>query len=257
VSSANASVFGLGFQGTNTRTWKQAGLFVDDPKIVSEIGAWFNILWSDPSLNEIGPEDAKRCPRRGPAGPPASRNKTVSLSEICAEDRCPIRLTFIDGDLDINPEAEKAAKRQKAKLKQAGLSADTLSKLRYFENYPAVYNSPSEWRPGDIAIEVTYYRDRREVVKKVEVGSTFLRNPEWEFILYNKKTKTYNSYAWDLGGAIGISGYGKVKFDVAARRKIKAALDQRVKDKPFSYLAKNDTVSHLAHEGMLLWELFK
>jgi hypothetical protein len=248
VSSANASVFGLSFHEITTRNWKEAGVLIDDPKIVAEIRDWFDNLWSDPSLDEIGRNDARRCPRKGPVGPPITRNKTISLSDICGDDDCPIRLTFIHGNLTVSLASEKAAKRQKEKLKQAGFSPVSISKLQHFEIDPAIYKYKTEWSPRDIAIEISYYSDRKNTIKKLVVGSRFLRCPDEEFSLYDKLTKTNNSYAWDVGNTANIKGYGKVKFDANARIKIKAALSRRLKNKPFSYVA---------YEGMLLWELFK
>jgi hypothetical protein len=258
VSSANASVNGLSFDSATQNCWNEAGLMVDDKTIVDEIRRWFERYWMDENqCRDISDTDLVRCPRRGPPAPP--QNKPRSLSNILREDLCPIKLTILVGEN--TDAANKAASRQINKLKKVVINPKTLDKLSNFEiakDYDA-----SLWKASDYAVGVNVKVGARfsgifpptdaKFVRVSSVDSVFYQVPSADLLgiieSYDRKTKTWNSYAWDKGRTIDLADHGRIRFDAKSRSEIKSALERRWKNKKVAEIGKD--------EGILLWEIFK
>jgi hypothetical protein len=152
VSSANSSIYGLCFEGSDAGCWNEAGVVVDDVETVTTIRQWFELLWRDDNeCKDIKERDLRKVPHRGPPAPPTIKTKRP-LSEIYRNDVCPIRLTLFCGE---NTKAADAlAARQIAKLKRAVFNPTKLDNLLHFEIRQG--DVMTRWRPNDFGVGVTF-----------------------------------------------------------------------------------------------------
>jgi hypothetical protein len=148
VSSANASVYGLGFNSTVDNYWNEAGIIVEDPNVLNEMRQWFEKLWSDHNeCQDIKDVDIITATSIGPPAPPRSRKKVTNLSDIMRTDVCPIMITQFCGET--SRASDNLAKRKINALKTRVFNAKRLKGLNHFELY--------EWQPvGDYKPEQYY-----------------------------------------------------------------------------------------------------
>jgi hypothetical protein len=258
VSSANASVNGLRFEGSTQNCWNEAGLLVDDEETVCNIRHWFDTFWNDENeCRGITNADIERCPRRGPPAPP--QHKLISLSDIFREDVCPIRLgLFCEG---VNSKAaDIRAARLIKKLQKGALnprSLDNLSPFEIREGYPMCNRQAEDYGVGvtfkvDVKFEEFPPPDAT-FVRLASVQPVFYQHPSEDFLWVNKNddktANTQNSYAWNRGRTINLADGKRIVFDGKARSEIKVALERRWKNKRVLEIEKD--------EGILLWEIFK
>lgn len=134
VGSANVSVNGLGLEAAECSGWQEAGMLVNNPESISEMNAWFEIMWG--RGYEITPKHlaaAKMRWLKNRKGRPVTADRLVLAPAMELRDQG-IHVVIFRMDASEQAHAEAALARSDAQRSDAPEIRN--AKIDFFEDWP-------------------------------------------------------------------------------------------------------------------------
>jgi hypothetical protein len=220
VGSANASSNGLGWEGSEARSFLEAGLLVTEPALNKQIGEWVKELWT--GSKTIGPKDIAKASRDSAfirnnrtSSPDESSGKVKFLRDALRSDaqnladrRLYLRWQFVTEESKTASKVAKKKRRDYKPFQRSHAYLETTAPIRerdFPKDSQLIYaldwnprngkTSPKDWDVDQNFQYVGDWNDNRELITPVNKG--------WRLVWFRERSAI--RFGAGSGGVIRLS----------------------------------------------------